>query len=161
MNKEKTNLFKVLEEKCNSVFIKGTDVGFDSIELKSTSTAELNMIRKSINLYLISKKQKKRNSNFKDLYNRIGKELKERHNNPNKTNLILKEINDLVFPSFLQDKKKATNLNKEINKKINAQNQLNGRILFKFKKLILVRVYLIKNMTTKCHKKILKIIKYR
>merc|ERR1711976_572817 len=57
--------------------------------IKKTSTEDLLTLRKSIILYLKSKKLKKRNGNFMDVYQRISAELKERKSGvvEDKTNL--------------------------------------------------------------------------
>jgi hypothetical protein len=59
---------------------KGTDIGFDKKEVQKTRTEDLLMLRKSIVIYLKSKKLKKRNINFMEVYYRINEELKERKN---------------------------------------------------------------------------------
>ena len=82
------------------------------------------MIRKSIDSYLKSTKQKKRNAKFKGLYIRIGKELRQRQREPshftealaalgmsimtgpiNGNKLIeYNTVEEFTAPSFLQDK---------------------------------------------------------
>ncbi len=57
---------------------KGTDIGFDKKEIKNTSTEDLLTLRKSIVIYLKSKKLKKRNGNFMNVYQRISNELRDR-----------------------------------------------------------------------------------
>jgi hypothetical protein len=58
--------------------IKGTDIGFQKEEICRTSTEDLLNLRKSILIYLKSKKLKKRNGNFAEVYKRINEELKDR-----------------------------------------------------------------------------------
>lgn len=53
-------------------------MGFDHKEIKNTQTADLILLKRSIVPYLTSKKLKKRNSSFIDLYKRITQELKSR-----------------------------------------------------------------------------------
>jgi hypothetical protein len=57
---------------------KGTDVGFNKEEIQKTSTEDLLALKKTVVAYLKSKKLKKRNGNFMDVYQRINDELKER-----------------------------------------------------------------------------------
>ena len=59
-------------------FEKGSEVGFNKEEIIKTSTEDLLALRKSVLLYIKSKKLKKRNANFKDVYQRINQELNER-----------------------------------------------------------------------------------
>jgi hypothetical protein len=58
--------------------VKGTDVGFHKNELLKITTFELVSMRKTISSYLHSKKLKKRNGKFMDVYIRICEELKRR-----------------------------------------------------------------------------------
>lgn len=61
-----------------SVFEWGTDIGYDKNEIKSTSSGDLVNLRNSIVGYLKSKKLKKRNANFMQVFSRINEELKKR-----------------------------------------------------------------------------------
>jgi len=76
-NYEYYNFLELLEF-TRKTLEKGTEVGFNKQEIKKTSTEDLLTLRKSILLYLKSKKLKKRNANFMDVYYRINEELKER-----------------------------------------------------------------------------------
>jgi hypothetical protein len=59
--------------------VKGTNVGYEISEIKNTSTQDLKNILNLITNYFNKKtRQKTHNSNFKNLYLRIKKELKER-----------------------------------------------------------------------------------
>jgi hypothetical protein len=59
-------------------FVRNTFIGFDEKEIKQTSTEELFIIRKAVSGYLSSKKLKRRNANFKEVYGRINQELRSR-----------------------------------------------------------------------------------
>jgi hypothetical protein len=71
-------LKQVYSELAGRTFEKGTEVGFNKEEIKKTATEDLLALRKSVLAYLKSKKLKKRNANFMEVYQRINKELKER-----------------------------------------------------------------------------------
>jgi hypothetical protein len=68
----------VYSELAGRTFEKGTEVGFNKEEIKKTGTEDLLALRKSVLAYLKSKKLKKRNANFMEVYQRINQELKER-----------------------------------------------------------------------------------
>lgn len=63
-------------------FKRGSDVGLELDELKTISTDELKNIRRSIYEYLVSRKLKKGNANFKEAFLRITKELEDRKKTP-------------------------------------------------------------------------------
>ena len=86
---------------------KGSNVGFDNIELKSTSTKELRIILKSIYIYFtFNTRQKTQNLNFKNLFYRIKNELIYRKNIVKFKGLVPIPLNELNIPSFLNDKEK-------------------------------------------------------
>ena len=86
---------------------KGSNVGFDNIELKSTSTKELRNILKSIYIYFtFNTRQKSQNLNFKNLFYRIKNELIYRKNIIKFKGLVPIPLNELNIPSFLNDKEK-------------------------------------------------------
>jgi hypothetical protein len=58
--------------------MRGTDIGFNKAEIQDTSSEDLINLRKSILLYLKSKKLKKRNGKFADVFKRINEELRRR-----------------------------------------------------------------------------------
>jgi hypothetical protein len=64
---------------------KGTEVGFDFNEIKLTTSEDLYNLRKSILLYLKSKKLKKRNGNFMEVFQRINLELRRRKSGKNES----------------------------------------------------------------------------
>ena len=67
-------------------------MGFDKREITNTKTADLILLKKSIVPYLTSKKLKKRNSSFIDIYKRISEELKSRlESNSNSDKRILED----------------------------------------------------------------------
>lgn len=79
-------------------FEKGTEVGFNKEEIKKTPTDDLLALRKSVLLYLKSKKLKKRNANFMEVYQRINEELKERKSQTKKE----EESKNLGFVKVIQ-----------------------------------------------------------
>jgi hypothetical protein len=60
-------------------FERGTDIGFHMDEIKQNTTEDLLVLRHSIYGYLKTKKLKKRNSKYMDVYIRINKELSLRN----------------------------------------------------------------------------------
>jgi hypothetical protein len=66
-------------------FVRNTFIGFDEKEIKQTSTEELFVIRKAVSGYLNSKKLKRRNANFKEVYRRINQELRSRGVTPKRS----------------------------------------------------------------------------
>jgi hypothetical protein len=76
---EQTSKSREENQEKNKVKLKArTDIGFQIDEIKSTSTEDLINLRKSLLVYLNSKKLKKRNGNFAHVFKRISHELKER-----------------------------------------------------------------------------------
>ena len=95
--------------------VKGTNVGYEISEIKNTSTQDLKNILNLITNYFNKKtRQKTHNSNFKNLYLRIKKELKERKDIEIKLKkLTLKKkiiqeeslsLDEIIIPDFLNDK---------------------------------------------------------
>jgi hypothetical protein len=76
------NSAKNFNPKCFKLnFYTNTFVGFDDKEIEKTSDEDLILMRKDIYLYLTNRRLKKRNSNFKNVFYRINKELKMRKSN--------------------------------------------------------------------------------
>jgi hypothetical protein len=73
-----SNIYLDFAEFTRRTLEKGTEVGFNKDEIIKTTTEDLLTLRKSIVLYLKSKKLKKRNANFMEVYTRINEELKMR-----------------------------------------------------------------------------------
>ena len=95
--------------------VKGTNVGYEISEIKTTSTQDLKNILNVISNYFNKKtRQKTHNSNFKNLYLRIKKELKERKDNEIKLKKITLDkkivqeeslsLDEIKVPDFLNDK---------------------------------------------------------
>ena len=95
--------------------VKGTNVGYEISEIKNTSTQNLKNILNLITNYFNKKtRQKTHNSNFKNLYLRIKKELKERKDIEIKLKkLTLKKkmiqeeslsLDEIIIPDILNDK---------------------------------------------------------
>jgi hypothetical protein len=114
--------------------VKGSSVGYDILELKKTSTSELKNILNIIFLYFTKKtRQKTQNSNFKNLYIRIKRELQLREKDENltkikfqveefKRKIIVKQtqIEEIIIPDFFNDKKQI-----QISNNINSNNVIN------------------------------------
>jgi hypothetical protein len=104
-----------------------TEVGFDEQELLSTKSEDLSNIKAALYSYLKSKKLKKRNANYKNLYSRVCKELKRREGKSivkplglingvaesftsnflgkkKRIEKINNSLSDLIVPSFFNDK---------------------------------------------------------
>jgi hypothetical protein len=81
---------------------KGTDIGFNLEEIKNTLTEDLLTLRQSVFQYLRSKKLKKRNANFMNVFIRINVELKARN---------------VIIPSKNADEKQAGFVKVEISPK--------------------------------------------
>lgn len=132
-----------------NTIIKGTDIGYDKDEIKNTSTEDLITLRKSIIGYITSKKLKKKNQKFIDVYVRVTAELKNRkiktdlRNNQVKTNRrgpgheVKKEETEGVFlkrkmsfnsleleiPSFLHDKTQKKPNNNESSSSLSSSSK--------------------------------------
>jgi len=92
--------------------MKGSNVGYDNLEIKKSSTEELKNILNSIIVYYTCKtRQKIQNSNFTLLYKRIKNELKRREDQE-KINSLSHLFNnyqpipmkELKIPDFFNDK---------------------------------------------------------
>jgi len=95
--------------------VKGTNVGFEISEIKTTSIKDLkNILNVIVNYFNKKTRQKTHNSNFKNLYLRIKTELKERKNNEikieklNQNKQMFQEeslnLDEIKIPDFLNDK---------------------------------------------------------
>ena len=101
--------------------IKGSNVGYELTELKNTSTSDLKTMSEVIYMYFTKRsRQKKKNSNFRNLYIRIKNELNQRQNTENcrKIRFSINDFDDEIqidikqtpieevnVPNFLNDKK--------------------------------------------------------
>jgi hypothetical protein len=88
-------------------FERGTDIGFHMDEIKQNTTEDLLVLRSSIYSYLKTKKLKKRNSKYMDVYIRINKELSLRNaENKNKEDSKKEEepIEEIKTNSFSAQK---------------------------------------------------------
>ena len=65
------------KKKCKKIIlIKGSEVGFDKLEIKKMNNAELLNILKSIYIYFKAKtRQKIKNQNYKEVFENIKEEL--------------------------------------------------------------------------------------
>lgn len=135
-----------LTKEFGMTFERGTDIGFHMDEIKQNSTEDLLVLRSSIYSYLKTKKLKKRNSKYMDVYIRINKELtlrseeKENSNSPNasssteSTNRTSSFSAQSLYEFFDLQKKKEKDeelLNKKIknSSKIDIPNFLNDKNL--------------------------------
>ena len=98
-------------------------MGYNISEIKNTSTLELkNMLNLIYSYFTKRSRQKTKNSNFKILYDRIKKELKEREKDTNKINSNFKSpsfhykqivkstpIENINIPDFFNDKQFRNN----------------------------------------------------
>ena len=118
--------------------IKGSNVGFDISEIKKTSTKELKNILYLIIQYFTKRtRQKIQNSNFKNLYLRVKKELELRKRNDINTKIIfqiedckkknkikLTPIEEVIIPNFFNDKQTIQISNITNNNYINNNSSL-------------------------------------
>ena len=115
--------------------IKGSNVGYDLTEIKNVPTPDLKNILNLIYSYFTKRsRQKTKNSNFRDLYLRVKKELKEReapifkpeplpvYHPPEKPTSIY----EVYIPEFFNDKKFINN--SDILKIINEEEKLREEI---------------------------------
>ena len=115
--------------------IKGSNVGYDLTEIKNVPTPDLKNILNLIYTYFTKRsRQKTKNSNFRDLYLRVKKELKEReapifkpeplpvYHPPEKPTSIY----EVFIPEFFNDKKYINN--SDILRIINEEEQLREEI---------------------------------
>lgn len=128
------SLDKILKGK----FGKGTDIGFQTEEIKKTSTEDLIILRSSIVCYLQSKKLKKRNANYMIVLIRINKELKQRQNTSRtftihelRKNKELKTHEKISKNKILTTHKKAQSFQKLSNfiEEIKVENNANISLL--------------------------------
>jgi hypothetical protein len=138
--------------------INGTDIGYNLSELKKLSIEELKNILNLIYIYFTQKsRQKNKNSQFKILYQRVKKELKERIKedekmiNQNK-NCFITPIEKMNFPNFINDKPIYMKINSSKQSSsnifgINNQNSLREKInrMELEKQLLLYEIYTIKS----------------
>ena len=78
-----SSLYDEKISKCSNKFFKikfdrNSFIGFKQEEIDKTDTEDLIMIRRAVYGYLKSKKLKKRNANFRDVFFRITRELRKR-----------------------------------------------------------------------------------
>jgi hypothetical protein len=115
--------------------IKGSNVGYDLTEIKNVPTPDLKNILNLIYTYFTKRsRQKTKNSNFRDLYLRVKKELKEReapifkpeplpvYHPPEKPTSIY----EVFIPEFFNDKKYINN--SDILRIINEEEHLREEI---------------------------------
>ena len=109
-------------------FERGTDIGFHMDEIKQNTTEDLLVLRSSIYSYLKTKKLKKRNSKYMDVYIRINKELSLRNaenkskENPKKEEKPVEETKTNSFSAqklfeFFETQKNKDEEAKLLNKK--------------------------------------------
>ncbi len=82
-----------LKTNFGSRFVRNTFIGFDEEEIKTTSTEDLLLIRGAVYGYLSSKKLKRRNANFKEVFERISEELADRKVLPKRSGFHLHKKN--------------------------------------------------------------------
>jgi hypothetical protein len=114
-----SNYNTIASEICfKGVFIRGTDLGFDKDEIKTQSTDDLVLLKKSILSYIHSKRLKKKNHSFVQIYKRIKQELNLREGLPVEVKEPVREVKEkflkkkttpptqlkFEIPSFLHDK---------------------------------------------------------
>ena len=151
--------------------IRGSNVGYDLTEIKNVETQDLKNILNLIYSYFTKRsRQKKKNSNFRDLYLRVKKELKEREApifKPEPSPVYHPQekptsIYEVFIPEFFNDKKfnnNNNNNNSDILKILNEEEQLRDEIeKLKIEKMNLMCEILGKNNKNEEHKKDDKII---
>ena len=157
-----TKLNFKLEKTIIPKLINGTNVGFDVSELKKTSTIELKNLLNLITMYFTNKKRQKiYNSNYKTLYVRVKKELKDREESFKKNNnIILKKskikktsIEELKIPDFFNDRfqfiSNSNNINSFILNFVEFNLKKEIEQLKKEKETLLNDIYNIKNNNEK------------
>ena len=118
---KKIKITKNLALKKIPQLIKGSNVGYELTELKNTSTSDLKTMSEVIYMYFTKRsRQKKKNSNFRNLYIRIKNELNQRQNTENcrKIRFSINDFDDDIqfdikqtpieevnVPNFLNDQK--------------------------------------------------------
>ena len=109
--------------------IKGTNVGYDISELKNTSSSDLRNILNIIYIYFTERsRQKTKNSNYKNLYIRIKKELKEREKTENcrKIKFSISDFNDEINFNFKQTQLEEINIPNFLNDNIKIMSSTNN-----------------------------------
>ncbi len=109
--------------------IKGTNVGYDISELKNTSSSDLRNILNIIYIYFTERsRQKRKNSNYKNLYIRIKNELKEREKTENcrKIRFSISDLNDEINFNFKQTQIEDINIPNFLNDNIKIMSSTNN-----------------------------------